>query len=347
MSRRTTSSLPAKKVRSISRVPIFNPAKGLNQNAAPSLIDDREFSQLQNIEFDEGGVARKRMGYTTWSAALTNARGLGQLNNDTYNQIVTIDDTQLKYSTGSSWTAITTPTFSTGKDTNMAQVAGKLYIWNGTDGGAVWDGATLSRPGTMPSAKFSVYYNIYNIAAGTATKKNRIFISDETNASVFTRASTDTKLQNSTEVPGGTVFNASQANYIDIEPDDGDKITGIAKFQDYIVIFKQFSIYQMTLDANGDPSVVLITRSAGCVSHKSIVAVENDLYFLSREGVRVLGNQANYFNSIRTSILSRPIQQTIDDISEANFEKCNAVYFKKQYLISVPTTTGAVDKTLV
>lgn len=179
-------------------------------------------------------------------------------------------------------------------------------------------------------------------------KKNRLFISELADNSKFTRTSTDSKLNNSTEVPGATVFTSgTAANYIDIQPDDGDKIMGLAVFQDYVVIFKQFAIYQMDFDTNGDPTVVLITRSAGCVSHKSIVPVENDLYFMSREGVRVLGNQANYFNSIRTSLISTPIKPTIDDITELQFTRCNAVYFNKQYILNIPTTSGTNDKTIV
>ena len=322
MSDRLSAELPNKKARPISHVTVFNPAKGLNENSAPALIDDREFSEAVNIEYDDGGVARKRMGYATYSASLTAARGLGFLSNDSYNQVCTVDGATLKYTTGTTWTTVSTPTFTANKGTNMTQARGNLYIWNGTDGGAVWTGAALTRPGTMPSAKFSVYYNDYHVAAGTSTKKNRVFISELANLSKFTRdnnltTNPDNILNNATEVPGATVFSGTTADYIDIQPDDGDKITGLAAFQDAVIVFKQYAIYQLNIDTNGNPSVVLITRSTGCVAHKSIVAVENDLYFLSREGVRVFGNQPNYFNSIRTSLISQPIQPTIDSITES------------------------------
>jgi len=347
MSTRKVAELPGKRVRAINRVAVFNPAKGLNNLGSPNLIDDKEWADLNNIEFDEGGVARKRMGFTTYSASVTAANGLGFLLNDSYDQVCTIDGDTFKYTTGTSWTSVSTITFVAARETNMTQARGSLYIWNGTNGGSKWDGATLSRPGTMPSAKFSIYYNSYHICAGTSTKKNRVFISAQTDSSEFTRISTDTKLNNSTEVPGATVFaSGTAANFIDVLPDDGDSIRGLGIFQDTVIIFKQFSIYSMTLDATGTPTISLITRAAGCVAHKSIVNVENDLYFLSREGVRVLGNQANYFNSIRTSILSRQIQPIIDTIDEPNYEKANATYFNKQYILTVATTSGNPDKTL-
>ena len=63
MSRRDTS-IPARRPRAINRQVVYNPSKGFNNLVSPSLIDDREFSDAQNIEYDEGGVARKRSGYS-------------------------------------------------------------------------------------------------------------------------------------------------------------------------------------------------------------------------------------------------------------------------------------------
>jgi hypothetical protein len=114
-----------------------------------------------------------------------------------------------------------------------------------------------------------------------------------------------------------------------------------------VIVFKQFAIYQFTLDDSGDPIVLPVTRAAGCVGHRTICAVENDLYFLSRDGIRFLGNEPNYFASIRTSILSRHIDPLIKRINPAHYEKCSAVYYDNEYYISVPTSSDQVDMTLV
>ena len=94
------------------------------------------------------------------------------------------------------------------------------------------------------------------------------------------------------------------------------------------------------------PSVLPITKATGCISHRSIVSVENDLYFLSREGVRVLGNQASYFNSIRTSIISRKIDPIIQSMKSDSYEKSSAVYYNKEYIINIPDSAGNVTVTL-
>ena len=66
MSSRKVRTIPGRRTRAISRQIILNPSGGLNNNGSPSLIDDRQCSDLLNVQFDEGGVVRKRMGYKTF-----------------------------------------------------------------------------------------------------------------------------------------------------------------------------------------------------------------------------------------------------------------------------------------
>lgn len=197
----------------------------------------------------------------------------------------------------------------------------------------------------MPKAKFSIFTQSYHIASGVDGQQNRVYISELADASKFTR--TATTLNNSTEVPGATVFSGTTANFIDVQPGDGDKIMALGTFQSVIIIFKQFSIYQMTFDDTGDPVVTSVTNAAGCVSARSVINVENDLYFLSREGVRVLGNEPNFFSSIRTNILSKRIEPTTNTINETSYTKSNGIYFNNQYMLSVPTSNSTIDTTLV
>lgn len=345
MSRRKVDALPRRNARQITRKYVANPSKGLNNLVSPSLIDDREFSQLQNMEYDEGGVVRKRSGYEAVLSSLTAGKGLGSFVTETYRHIVTIDNGTFKYSTGTTWTSVGTVSFTASAQTAFTQARDVLFIWNGVEGGSTWDGATLARPGTMPRAKFAIFYNDVHIAAGVAGQPNRLYISSTSDASDFTNGATT--LNNSTEVPGATVFAGTGANFIDVRRNDGDRITGLGRFQDVIIVFKERSIYQLSFDDTGNPTISSITGSTGCIAHKTIENVENDLYFLSREGVRVLGNEPNFFTSIRTNLLSIRIQTEIDAINSEFYEKCNAHYFDNKYMLSVPTTNSAIDKTIV
>jgi hypothetical protein len=357
--RNTKNDLPGKKVKPPQRLVVMNPAKGLNNLVSPSLIDNREFSDMMNMEYDEGGVVRKRSGYVTAGNSLTAAHGLGVYSTESSNKMVTVDGTTLKYRTSGNWTSATGDTFTAGLDTSFTSARLKLFIWNGTDGGAYFTGTAVTRPGTMPKAKFSVYYQNKHIASGVDGQPSRLYISNISDATDFTVTTGGTQPQpdstNDAEngnpnVPGATVFSGTpaltEANVIDVRKNDGDKITGLGIFQDVIIIFKERSIYQLTFDATGLPTITPITYATGCVSNKSIKSVENDMYFMSREGVRVLGNQPQYFTAIRTNVISIRIKQTIDSINKAYYSRCNSVYFDNKYITAIPTGTSSIDRAI-
>lgn len=361
MSRRNNEDIPSKKVKPPQRLVVLNPSKGLNNLVSPSLIDNKEFSDMQNMEYDEGGVIRKRAGYVTSGDALTAARGLGVYSTEDSNKMVTIDGTALKYKTSGNWITATGDTFTTDNDVSFTQARLKLYVWNGVDGGATFDGTDVDRPGTMPKAKFSVYYQNKHIASGVDGQPSRIYISNLTNASDFTVTTGGTQPQpdntNDAEngnpnVPGATVFSGTpaltEANVIDIRKNDGDKITALGVFQDVLIVFKERAIYQVTFDSSGNPTVTPITYATGCVSHRSVVNIENDMSFLSREGHRVLGNEPQFFAAIRTQVLSIRIQPSMDAIAKLYYNRANGVYFDNKYILAYPTgTSSSIAKTMV
>lgn len=133
-------------------------------------------------------------------------------------------------------------------------------------------------------------------------------------------------------------------NYIKIEPDAGDNITGLCVWRDRIIVFKEHSIWQVTLSTEqvGNffvtiPSVELITKSHGCASHRTICSVENDVFFLSQKGVYILGYEPNIaIDVLRTNELSAKIRPDINAISVTNKKKASAVYHDYRYVLSFP-----------
>lgn len=143
----------------------------------------------------------------------------------------------------------------------------------------------------------------------------------------------------------------SGGNFIQIEKDAGDDITQLWSFKDRIVVFKQRSIWQITLGTTQignffvtEPSAQLITASYGCIAPNSVVAVENDIYFLSREGVNTLGYQANYaIDALRTNALSTKVRPFFDSLTTMQKQSAVARYFKKKYIITFP----GLNKTMI
>lgn len=161
-----------------------------------------------------------------------------------------------------------------------------------------------------------------------------------------------TKILISGRVPLHERFDiASGGNYLLIEPDAGDPITQIETFRDRIIVFKERSIWQITLtfEQVGNffvttPNLQLITASHGCIAPRSVVPVENDIYFLARDGVHSLGYEAGFaFDLLRSNEISVKIRTFFDTLTIAQQSGAVATYFDKKYLIAFP----GLDKTMV
>lgn len=318
---------------------VQNPGKGLNNLISDSLINDTEASDLQNIQFVESGAVSKRYGHTSVGTGLSNnPKGLGSLITTSVRQLLTVDGTALKYLNGTTWTSISGATFTTAKNTTFVQAGGFIFIHNGTDAASKYDGSTLSRPTTTVSSSFGIYYKDRHLCAGVTSQPNRLYITGTTNLDDFTNASpTNGLTYDGTTHPGSSAYAGTDANYIDVAKNDGDKITGLAKFQDALVIFKERAIYQLTFDTSGTPTVASINNSIGCVSHRSIDQVDNDVFFLSRNGYYVLGNEPNYINVIRTNELSARIHPVIETITAANLSNTASIFSGYMFYSSVST----------
>jgi len=340
-----------------SQITVLNPGKGLNNLISDNLIDDKESSSLENIQFVESGAPAKAYGYTAAGSGLSNnPRGLGFYNDTVAGNryLLTVDGSTLKYLSGSSWASVSGASFSsTATDKiNFVQARGSMYVFDGVNSVAkIASGLTLTRNGRAPRAKFGIYFNGRMFVAGVDGQPNRLYISKQTDASEFTVTTggiqpqpdnTNDADSGTPNVPGATSFSSdtsgtANANIIDVNKFDGDKITGLAKFQDALIIFKERGIYQLTYNSGStDPIVAPVSKTYGCVGHKSIENVDNDVFFLSRNGIYVLGNEPNYFNVIRTNELSARIHPEIDTINPTNYTNAAAHYVGNTYYLSIP-----------
>ena len=335
--RKTPTKLP--------EITVKNPGKGLNNLVSDTLINDAEASDLNNISFVESGCIAKSAGIQSVGTGLSNnPKGMGVFYTVAGNKyLLTVDGTSLKYLNGSTWTAISGASFTSGKEVNFTQCDNNLYIWNGQEAGAQLDSSlALTRPTTTISASFSIWYQGFQIASGVATQPNRIYVSDNTsNPGDFTNTNpTGTGLYSvydGTTHPGATTFAGSGANYIDINKGDGDKITGLAKYQGVVIIFKERSVYQLSLNATGVPTITQVTQATGAVSHKSIDNVENDIFYLSRKGYYVLGNEPNYLNTIRSNELSSRVNPIIQTINPAQAQNAASIFSEFKFYSSFAT----------
>lgn len=337
---------------------VINPSRGLNLLIADILANDKEGTQgTKNIEYVEGGAARKRMGYTAvGSGGLGVApKGLSQFISESSNYPITSDAGVLKKYQAGVWTTLAGAiTLDTTANITLTPLLGRTFAWDGVNGGIVFDGTSVTRPGTMPRAKFSVIYKGYHVASGTPGQPFRLYLAPNKTPTRFTNNIVPTNVDDvavntSTEVPGATDFTSTDATVraIDINKNDGQRITGLGFFQDVLIVFKERSIYQLYFNAANGFVVERVSSSYGAVCHGSIASVENDCYFLTEKGVYVLGNEPNFYAAIRTNELSSRVKPLIQRINPAYYDLCRAYYTDDRYFLSVPLDAATTCDTMI
>jgi hypothetical protein len=334
-------------------VRVLNPSRGINLLVADILANDKEATAgTKNIEYAEGGVATKRPGYTAQGTGLTNpGGGLGRYTSEASNYPIASDGGVLKKFQSNVWSALpNTAVLDSTASISFTALFQKTYAWDGVNGGVVFDGTTVTRPGTMPRAKFSVTYKGYHVAAGVDGQPFRVYFAKSSEPSRFTDSvvptGDDIGLNDATNVPGATVFaGAAGPRAIDINKNDGQKVTGLGFFQDVLIVFKEESIYQLYFNDTNGFVVERISSSYGAVCHGAIASVENDCYFLTDKGVYVLGNEPNYYASIRTNELSSRIRTLLQSIT--NWDKCRAIYHDDRYWLTAPINSEDVNQLIV
>jgi hypothetical protein len=109
---------------------------------------------------------------------------------------------------------------------------------------------------------------------------------------------------------------ANGGGFIDISKNDGSVGTGMVPFKNTLVVFKEDSLYQFSFSTSGLPSITQINPAVGAIAPRSIISVENDIFFASRRGIFTVGNEPGFsFDVLRTNEISarvRPIYQSID-----------------------------------
>lgn len=140
-----------------------------------------------------------------------------------------------------------------------------------------------------------------------------------------------------------------------VEPDSGENITGIGIYYrtitatQTIVVFKERSVWEVVIDTvtSGNyailsPTYRLLTASQGCSSHRSIVPVENDIFFANKRGIYILRYEPQLFNVINANELSAKVRPFFESLSWSDISAAAGFYADKKYVLSFPTTQQAI-----
>lgn len=250
---------------------------GLNLRDYWHTIADNELTVARNIRYDEGGVTRRRGGWTklTSSAVGTTGNLIGithaafLITGVLTRRVIATDGTKVFWLNGASWADITgavvlSPVSST--LVSFVSMNNLVIGFDGTNAPWTWDGsagAILALGGSPPTGNMGIVWQNRVFFAGISTARTRLYYSNAGDPSTW-----------------------GASSYIDIPaPYDGDEIAGLGILYGNLVIFKRNSIYLMTGDAPENWVVSKTNSAVGCISPYSIVGVDNLLYFVSDKGL--------------------------------------------------------------
>ena len=134
-----------------------------------------------------------------------------------------------------------------------------------------------------------------------------------------------------------------------IEKESGETVTGLGIYQEKLIVFKENSVWELKLNLVDfgyysilDPRYTLLTASQGCLSHKTIQPVENDLIFANRNGLYILRYEPQLLTVINANEISQKISPYFEGISDADHKSASAVYTKNKYVLSYPIAKESI-----
>ena len=117
--------------------------------------------------------------------------------------------------------------------------------------------------------------------------------------------------------------------FVDITKNDGQIGTGMATFKNSLVVFKERAIYQFSFGTTGAPQYSSVTNAVGCNSPRSIILVENDVFFASYNGVYTIGNESGFaIDVLRTNEISAKVRSIFQSMEPSRRMNVSAVYAK-------------------
>lgn len=139
------------------------------------------------------------------------------------------------------------------------------------------------------------------------------------------------------------------AESILISDGDGDPDGVMALFPTFyedMYVAKRRALYRLRMDSTGNFGISLMLAGMGCISHNSVVALQNDIIFCSERGVHSLSATQKY-GDVESAFLSAPIHniysEQLDFIRSKQMNACYIPEFNS-YMLTFPKRGSSTSK---
>ena len=308
----------------------------MNDRVKPELLERGQCADALNCFFEKEKI-EKRTGYTRVGDDENidkPALGGGFIELANGNKYIykirddaTSTNAHVRYWTGSgNWTALTSPTVLTASlKCELEPANNALYIFNGTDTvHKVTGGTTDSTVAAIPVGKYAKWFHQFFFVAGVSTNPSRLYFSNINAPDTWTAA-----------------------DYIDVNADDGDLITGLAVLKDELLVFKKNRVWSLTGFGTGTFTLANLNERLtgyGSLSHRSLVNTGNDVYYLSFLGgvphIRSI-QRTRYGTLVDGGVQSFDMETTLDGVSKTALNNVAAGFDGKRVWFAFTNSGGA------
>ena len=303
-------------------------AGGANTRDGVNFVPPTQARPIENIVLNERGVAHKRLGcesHGTFGASADRALSLY-----TFYRGIGVQPQMLMHTTGGQllyttdpranpvvWTAIA-GSYSTSAPFSFETFNNKVYMSNGVDNYASWDGATKTDFASAPKGKFLRLWKDTMWISGVTGQNDRVYSSAAGDAETF-----------------------PVSNYVDIGRGDGDTVRALATDGQFLIVGKRdktATIYDPVLLANR-----VVDYEKGFESHFCVASYESEIYFLSRRGIcRYLGDSPSYIISDIMDPMFDPQVIALDRLTQAT-----AYAFENKIGFALPERGQTINSVVV
>jgi hypothetical protein len=95
----------------------------------------------------------------------------------------------------------------------------------------------------------------------------------------------------------------SPTNFIEVNTNDGDKISAWGVAQDYAMVFKRNSVFLLTHDKAEEPVITPLSATYGAISDRGVISFNNNTYFVSDVGFHMFDGSS--FKRLSTALDER------------------------------------------
>lgn len=297
---------------------------GLNDSSADTAVADNQFVKMLNMtvsQIGKYGRIQKRQGKVKYVSSTVNGaysiQGLYDFirREDDNKRLLAVSNGSVMYDAGGTWTAVQTGLSTTEKFT-FCEYINQVLFGNSVDGIYKWDGITAaSKITAAPAFKGIMTYKNHIFGYGVSDYQYTLYWSELGDIDTW---------------PATQIINFDE------------NITGIGSLPNVLAVFTENTMWYITGSDSDDFARVQMNSETGCVSGRTICEINNNLYFLAKDGVYTVS-----MTGVPEKI-SGNIDKAMAEINATFYEECCAVHDKQnhRYILSAPTLSSPTNNRL-